>query len=202
MTTNKFPVTTKVATLALPTREAHVAATVWPGPRGMLLFLAELNLAPQTRQEFLQKINGEIERVWQEVKLMPQSADEILETIIVPINNQLASSERLLGNPLSPRYQMLLAYLSGQKIALAELGLIDAFVISPNKLNNVLVASSQHRGRKQSGTFDNLISGELIPGENLLLATPALTDFFSVSIFCSTLVAKEKLAIPGVCIKA
>ncbi|HCM45623.1 MAG TPA: hypothetical protein DIS54_02235 [Candidatus Veblenbacteria bacterium] len=179
MTTNKFPVTTKVATLALPTREAHVAATVWPGPRGMLLFLAELNLAPQTRQEFLQKINGEIERVWQEVKLMPQSADEILETIIVPINNQLASSERLLGNPLSPRYQMLLAYLSGQKIALAELGLIDAFVISPNKLNNVLVASSQHRGRKQSGTFDNLISGELIPGENLLLATPALTDYFS-----------------------
>lgn len=178
MATSKLSVSTKVATLALPTREAHIAATVWPGPQGMLLFLAEFNLAPQTRQEFLQKINAEIERIWQEVKLLPGPADEILEAIVVPVNKVLMDNQRLLGNPLSPRYQMLLSFISGQKIALADLGLIDAYVINQQKLNNILVTSSR-RQRKQGATFDNLISGELSPGENLLLATPALTDYFS-----------------------
>lgn len=179
MPQDKSTVTTKVATLALPTREAHVVATVWPGPRGMLLFLSELNLAPQTRQEFLQNINSELERAWQESKNMPGSADAVLENIVLSINQILSGQERLMGNPLSPRYQLLLAYISGQQIALSNLGHIDAFVISANKLSNALVSASGKKAPKPSSTFDNLISGEILPGESLLLATSTLTDYFS-----------------------
>ena len=178
MTNNKSAVTTKVATLALPTREAQVVASIWPGQWGMLLFLAELNLAPQTRQEFLQNITADIERGWQEVKTTPGPADDTLEAIVLSTNRLLANSERLRGNPLSPRYQLLLAYLSDQQVALTSLGHLDAFVISATKLANIMVATGR-RTAKLAATFNNLISGELAPGESLLLATPALTDYFS-----------------------
>lgn len=180
MPNNKSVVTTKVATLALPTREAHVVASVLPGPKGMLLFLAELNLAPQTRQEFLQNINSEIERTWQEVKLEASPADVTLESIVVAVNTFLASSERLLGNPLTPRYQLILANLSGQQIALASLGHSDAFVVSANKLTNALAATGGKKPHKPTTTFDHIVSGELMPGESLVLATPSLTDYFSL----------------------
>ncbi len=174
----KPTITTKVATLALPTRETHVVASVWPGPAGMLLFLAELNLAPQIRQEFLQKINAKIETSWQTAKNHSGSADAVLESILLPINLQLANNDRLFGNPLSPRCQLLLAYLSGQQLALSSLGQINAFVISLQKINNILLSTTK-RPNIRNISFENIISGELIAGETLLLASPALTDYFS-----------------------
>jgi len=179
MPEKKSLVTTKVATLALPTREAHVTANVWPGPNGMLLFLAEVNLAPQTRQEFLQAINLDIERSWPAAKLLQGTADQTLELVVNSINTTLGASERLLGNPLSPRYQLMVGYLSGQQVALASLGHIDAFVINVNKLINVLNTVTGKRTHKPSAFFDHIVSGELAPGESLLLATTALTDYFS-----------------------
>lgn len=180
MATNNQPTAiTKVATLALPTRETHIVANVWPGARGMLLFLAELNLAPQVRQEFLQTLNTEMERFWQQAKNSTETADGIIEKLALLINDKLNNYNKLPSNPLARRYQLILACLSGQQLAVSAIGQINAFVINNHKLINILISSSHQKTTRPNYLFDNLINGQLLAGESLLLATSTLTDYFS-----------------------
>lgn len=174
------PFTTKVATLALPTRETHVVASVWPGQRGTLLYLAELNLAPLPRQELAQAITQELERSWREVSNAGLTPDATLEHVLLDVNRVLAQHQRLLGNPLAPRYQLVLAYCQGNDVALGNIGHLDALVVSADKLSNALaLPGGGTRPKPSPGTFEQLITGHLEAGESLLLATSALTDYFS-----------------------
>ncbi|MDZ4229587.1 MAG: hypothetical protein U1C53_00430, partial [Candidatus Veblenbacteria bacterium] len=96
------------------------------------------------------------------------------------VNGVLVTRERLIGNPLTPRYQLALAYLKGQELALSSIGHIDALVVNGERISNALASSVNRRGApKPHFTFEQIITGTLLAGESLLLATPQLTDYFS-----------------------
>lgn len=172
---------TKVATLALPTRETHVTAAVWPSAAGSLLLLAELNLVPPARQELAAEITTTLERVWGNADhTAGEDLEQVLEGVLLELNPVLRAHERLWGNPLAPRYHLALALVRGPKLALATVGHVSAFVVAPDHLTNILAAArggSEHP--KPTPTFTQLIGGELMVGEVLLLATSSLFDYLS-----------------------
>lgn len=176
--TNNWP--TKVASLALPTREAHVVASVWPSGAGTLLFLAELNLAPQIRQDLASAITTTLERILSST-YNADNAESALEQILLQLNPLLKSREGLLGNPLAPRYHLGLAFLRGQSIALSSVGHLNALVIGDGQMNNVFTPT--HNKTTTKPIFQNLIGGHLEPGETFVFATTALLDYLPVDKF-------------------
>lgn len=172
---------TKVATLALPTRETHVTAAVWPSAAGSLLLLAELNLVQPARQELAAEITSVLERAWR-LGEHTQGGDleQRLEDLLVEVNPTLRAHERLWGNPLAPRYHLGLALVHGGRLALATVGHVSCFVVHPSHLTNIAAAArggSEHP--RPTPTFAQLIGGELMSGEVLLLATSSLFDYLS-----------------------
>jgi hypothetical protein len=170
--TNNWP--TKVASLALPTREAHVVASVWPSGAGTLLFLAELNLAPQIRQDLAAAITTTLEHILPSTQ-NASDVESALEQILLQLNPLLKSRERLLGNPLAPRYHLGLAFLRGQSIALSSIGHLNALIIGNGQMNNIF--ASAHNKSNIKPIFQNLIGGHLEPGETFAFATTSLLDY-------------------------
>lgn len=172
---------TKVATLALPTRETHVTAAVWPSAAGSLLLLAELNLVPPARAALAAEITTTLERVWTSAgHTAGEDLEQVLEGVLLELNPILRTHERLWGNPLAPRYHLTLALVRGPKLALATVGHVSAFVVAPDHLTNILAAArGGNEHPKPTPTFVQLIGGELMLGEVLLLATSSLFDYLS-----------------------
>lgn len=172
---------TKVATLALPSRETHVAAVVWPSAAGSLLFLAELNLALPIRHEFTSELTTALSNAWQKIVSEPtRDPEQTLEGLLLELNPLLQARERIWGNPLAPRYHLALALVKGAQLALATVGHMGAYVVSVDRLTNVMAAA--HGGgatARPKATFTQLVGGELSQSEVLLLATSALFDFIS-----------------------
>lgn len=165
----------KVATIALPTREAHVAANVWPEIAGTLFFLSEFNLPPGKRQEFSGELTTAIQRVWATDLNFSLGPETVLEQIIAELNPILKRREGLLGNPLAPKYHILLALLCGRSLAASNIGHLDALVVNNNEITNVFTPA--HRRAPAKAGFSSLVSGELEPGDVLVLATGALAEF-------------------------
>lgn len=176
--TNNWP--TKVASLALPTREAHVVASVWPSGAGTLLFLAELNLAPQIRQDLAAAITTALERILPST-YNADDAEGALEQILLQLNPLLKSREGLLGNPLAPRYHLGLAFLRGQSIALSSVGHLNALIIGNGQMNNIFTPARNKSTTKP--IFQNLIGGHLELGETFIFATTSLLDYLPAEKF-------------------
>lgn len=167
---------TKVASLALPTREAQVVAAVWPHGGSTLLFLAKINLTQPARQEFTAVLTQTIERVWSEPAPHEANAGQALERVLLQLNPVLKAHERLLGNPLAPRYHLCLAVLHDQTLALSHVGHVGAMVVTPERLTPILNVA--RRGLSKP-FFQHLVEGIIEPGETILLTTSSLFDFFS-----------------------
>ncbi len=189
-----IPWPTKVASLALPTREAHVVALVWPKPEGTLLFLAELNLAQPVRQEFTLSLTQTLERAWNNLGGGTADAESTLEQVLVQVNPVLKAHERLLGNPLAPRYHLALALLQQPALALSHLGHLGALVLQDNQATNILGQGSR---RPATPTFEHLVGGNLEPGETLVLTTTSLFDYVSLEKLTGLL----KLHSPGLALR-
>lgn len=168
---------TKVATLALPTREAHVVASIWPGEAASLLFLAELNIAPPARQEFMAALTDVVEGGWSQATTTGRNAEALLEEVILRINPILKANERLFGNPLAPRYHLCLAVITGRALTLSSVGHLSALVVGQSSFTNILSIPKTNVAAR--ATFHHLTSGQLEPGETLLLTTPALFDYLA-----------------------
>ncbi|MBI5465732.1 MAG: hypothetical protein HY974_00385, partial [Candidatus Kerfeldbacteria bacterium] len=168
---------TKVATLTLPTREASVIASVWPTSGGTLILLAELNLAPTPRAELATTAQATLERCLNDITIQTD-VETSLEKAALALNQDLKSRERLFGNPLAPRYHFCLAVLRSNLLALANIGYLQAFVAAPNRLTDIFSSSSKRRQGTQA-LFQHIVSGQLEPGETLVLTSPSLTEFFT-----------------------
>jgi hypothetical protein len=179
--TSISPIIPKVATLTLPTREAYVSASVWPGAGGILLLVAELNLSPQARQELTNALISKLEHRWTELartgKELP--ADGVLEQSLIEANSILKLHERLLGNPLAPRYHIAIAFLRGTDLAAAAVGHCGVFVVNEDGFTSITQPDGASR-RPAKPTFEQIVSGRLAVGETLLVTTPALMDYFSM----------------------
>lgn len=172
---------TKVATLALPSRETHVAAMVWPSSNGSLLLLAELNLALPARHELASEITTTLSQAWHGMADSPKDdLEQSLEQLVLELNPVLQSNERLWGNPLAPRYHLGLALVRGNQLALSTVGHVSAFVVATDHLTNIVAAAhgaQTHHHPKP--VFSQLIGGEIVSNEVLLLATSSLFDYLS-----------------------
>ena len=168
---------TKVATLALPTREVNVLASVWPTSGGTLILLGELNLAPTPRAELTAAITTTLERSLNEVAAQTE-AEATLEKIALQLNNDLKPRERLFGNPLAPRYHFCLALLRGNLLVMTNIGHLQAWVVAADHLTDIFNSGTQKRTGGQA-LFQHIVSGQLEPGETLVLTSPNLNDFFT-----------------------
>lgn len=177
MSVPREPQPTRVATLALPTRESHVLASVWPGSPGTLMVVAEINLSPSTRQELATAITGALERSWETTRSNPNLSEpgDMLEPVLLDLNRVLKGHERLLGNPLAPRYHILVAVTCRNTVALSAIGNMGGYLLHQDKLTNII--SNQSKARATKPAFQSLYTGELEPGETLLLTTSELFDY-------------------------
>ncbi|MBI5733933.1 MAG: hypothetical protein HY973_03255 [Candidatus Kerfeldbacteria bacterium] len=181
MPTSSSNQTTKVATLTLPTHDTRLTALVWPSPSGTLVFLAELNLAVPTAQEFMAALTGALETKWQELASLNLPPDAALEQILLAINRTLLMYGRLLGNPLAPRYHLALAIVQGQAVALSSLGYISTLLTSSDHLTNISQSTPRDRGRRLTKpTFENLSCGQIESGETFIISSISLLDYFTI----------------------
>jgi len=187
------PWPTKVASLALPTRESHVVASVWPRPEGTLLFLAELNLAQPARQELTLALTQAVEQAWSNLG-GADDAESMLEQIILQVNPVLKAHERSFGNPLAPRYHLALALLQQPALALSHLGHLSALVVNGNQATNIFGQQPRHAS---TPTFEHLMGGNLEPGETLVLTTGSLFDYVALEKLTGLL----KLHSPGLALR-
>jgi hypothetical protein len=167
---------TKIASLGLPTREAHVVASVWPHHEGTLLFLAEVNLAQPARQQLTASLTQAIEQAWSTAN-HAEDAERVLEQLLQQVNPTLKNYERLLGNPMAPRFHLCLGLLKNQELALSHVGHIAALVLRGQQVTSIF---GQGKPRPSRAAFQHLVGGTLEPGETLLLATTTLLDYLSV----------------------
>ncbi len=181
MPTSSSNQTTKVATLTLPTHDTRLTALVWPSPSGTLVFLAELNLAAPTAQEFMAALTGSLETKWQELSSLNLPPDAALEQILLAINRILLMYGRLLGNPLAPRYHLALAIVQGQAVALSSLGYISTLLTSSDHLTNISQSTPRDRGKRLTKpTFENLSCGQIESGETFIISSISLLDYFTI----------------------
>lgn len=164
----------KIASLSLPTRDTQVVTQVLPNTQDTLLFLAELNLSPQTRSKFLTDINQIIEKNRIEIKA-GETLEIKLETILLEINEILEQAGLLLGNPLAPRCSLGLALIKNHSLALSIIGRISALVVSGN---NITFLNQTRPKTTAKISFQELSSGQLEEGENFLLLSSALFDLY------------------------
>ncbi len=168
------PKSTKIASLALPTRDTQVITQVIPGAGDTLLFLAELNLSPQTRVKFLADINKIIEASRNEIK-PNQTLETKLESILLEMNEVLEQAGLLLGNPLAPRCSLGLALVKNHSLVLSIVGRLSALVVSGSNINFL----NQTRPKTTTKiSFQELSSGQLEEGDNFLLLSSNLFDFY------------------------
>ena len=173
------PWPTKVATLALPTREANVVASVWPSQAGTLVLLAELNLAGAPRHELTVACVAAVEKIWGDKNIPPDSdLEAALEKVLVELNAVLKPHERSFGNPLAPRFHLCLTLIRGDQLALSSVGHLQAFAVSTERFTDIFTATKAHRATN-SPRFQQLVGGHLEIGETLIVATPSLTDYLS-----------------------
>ncbi len=169
----------KVATLTLPTKDTRVAASVWPAAYGTILFLAEINLPAATTQEILGKLTDKLETTWHSDRFYAMDNDQALEILIAELNPILNERARLMGNPLAPRYQFILALYQAGNLSLASIGRLNTLLVSDDHVTNVLgLAPSKIRSITKP-TFEFITTGQLKPGETLLLTSSCLLDYFS-----------------------
>lgn len=169
----------KVATLTLPTKDTRVAASVWPTAYGTILFLAEINLPATTSQEIIGKLTDKLESTWHSDKFYNLNSEQALEVIIAELNPILNERARLMGNPLAPRYQFIIALYQGGELSLSSIGRLNTLLVSNEHVTNILgMAPSKIRGNAKP-TFDFITTGQLKAGEALLLSSSCLLDYFS-----------------------
>ena len=181
MPTSSTNLTTKVATLTLPTADTRLTALVWPSPSGTLLFLAELNLSAQPANEFTAALTQVLETKWKELSPLGLPADAALEQIVLALNQVLLLKGRLIGNPLAPRYHLGVAIMQNKTIALSSLGHLSTLLINTEHLTNVAQNSALGRGpRITKPTFENLSCGQIEAGETFVISSLALLDYFSI----------------------
>lgn len=169
----------KVATLTLPTKDTRVAASVWPAAYGTILFLAEINLPAPTTQELLGKLTDKLETTWHSDRFFTMDNDQALETIISELNPILSERSRLMGNPLAPRYQFILALYQAGNLSLASIGRLNTLLVSDEHVTNVLGLAPSKMRSVAKPTFEFITTGNLKPGETLLLSSSCLLDYFS-----------------------
>ena len=163
--------------MALPTREVNVLASVWPSSGGTLILLGELNLAPTPRAELTAAITSTLERSLGEVTAQTE-VEATLEKIALQLNNDLKPRERLFGNPLAPRYHFCLALLRNNLLVMTNIGHLQAWVVTADRLTDIFNSTTQRRAGSQA-LFQHIVSGQLEPGETLILTSPSLGDFFT-----------------------
>ncbi len=164
----------------MPTRESYVTASVWPGAGGILLLTAELNMTPPARQELTSALMGKLEHRWSELSRTGQDLepDTVLEQVLIEANSVLKLYERLLGNPLAPRYHVAISFLRGLSAAAAAVGHCAAFIVSQDGILSITQPEGGTR-RPAKPVFEHVSSGIMTLGETLLIATPALMDYLS-----------------------
>ncbi|MFH1866520.1 MAG: hypothetical protein ABIJ81_00315 [Patescibacteria group bacterium] len=185
MPTNHRQSTIKLARLALESTETPALANVWTKDSSHLLLVGEINLPYATAQGIGAALLTRIDELWLEAPQQLETAEEILEGILLEVNKLLT---HLLTpypyNPQAPRYHLSMVFFRAPEICVSTIGSAGAFVVSLTRFTNIVktsvVTSGDTGPLARRPLFQQLISGQLKNGETLLLTNPGLLDFFSV----------------------
>lgn len=179
MSNTAFGPVAKVATLSLPNKDSKVLASIWPSPNGTLLLLSELNLNPTVAQQFTSALVEVIEKSWSALNGLSLPPDKALEKLLPELNAVLQPNQRLMGNPLAPRYHLAIAIMQGADLALSTVGRVNCLLVGPDRITNILGNDGTDGRPNTKPTFEFITSGQLEINESLIMASMSLLDYFS-----------------------